>query len=393
MNLEEIKKEEKQYVMQTYTRNDLFLVKGEGCILYDDQGNRYIDMTSGIGVNCLGHNHPALVSALHDQSQKLMHTSNLYYTKPMVQVAKELVKSTGMSKVFFANSGAEANEGVIKLARKYSNDHYGSNRYKVLSLIQSFHGRTMMTLTATGQDKFHQYFDPFPEGFSYVIANDIEDFKNKLDDTVCLVLMEMIQGEGGVLPLDKSFVQEVTKICHEKDVLVAVDEVQTGIGRTGSLFCYQQYEIQPDIVSMAKGLGGGLPIGAIMTNDKCSTVLQAGMHGSTFGGNLMSTRAAMTVLSIVNQKEFLEDVKQKGQYLMEEIRKIKSLDIHEVRGMGLMIGVVVDANKRADFVKKLQDKGVLVLTAGTQAIRLLPPLIISKEELDHVIQAFKEVFS
>lgn len=393
MNLEEIKTLEKQYVMQTYARNDLFLVNGQGCMLYDDKGNSYIDMTSGIGVNCLGHNHPALVEALHDQSQKLMHTSNLYYTEPMVQVAKELVESTGMSKVFFANSGAEANEGVIKLARKYSSDRYGQHRYKVLSLVQSFHGRTMMTLTATGQDKFHQYFYPFPDGFEYVIANDIEDFKQKLDDSVCLVLMEMIQGEGGVLPLDKTFVQEVTKLCHQKDVLVAVDEVQTGIGRTGSLFCYQQYEIQPDIVSMAKGLGGGLPIGGIMTNEKCSTVLQAGMHGSTFGGNLMSTRAAMTVLSIINQKEFLESVKEKGKYFMDALQNIQSQDILEVRGMGLMIGVVVDEKKRAGFVKKLQEKGVLVLTAGSQAIRLLPPLIISKEEPDQVIQAFQEVFS
>lgn len=392
MNFEELKALEKQVVMQTYSRNGLCLVKGQGSLLFDSQGRSYIDMTSGIGVNCLGHNHAALVSALHDQASKLMHCSNLYYSEPMIHVAKELVESTGMSKMFFANSGAEANEGVIKLARKYSNDKYGKGRYKVLSLVQSFHGRTMMTLTATGQDKFHQYFDPFPDGFDYVKANDLVDFKNKLDDQVCLVLMEMIQGEGGVLPLNQDFVQEVVSLCHQNDVLVAVDEVQTGIGRTGSLFCYQQYQIDPDIVSMAKGLVGGLPIGGILVNQKCESVLTPGTHGSTFGGNLMSTRAAQTVLSIVNQPKFLQDVKEKGDYLMNALQAILSKDILEVRGMGLMIGVVIPSEKRADYVQALQDKGVLVLTAGQQAIRLLPPLIITKEELDQVIQAFQEVF-
>lgn len=392
MNFSELKEMASNAVMNTYTRNDVFLVRGQGSLLYDEVGNEYIDLTSGIGVNCLGHNHPKLVQAISDQASKLMHCSNLYYTEPMVIVADELVKSTGMSKVFFANSGAEANEGLIKLARKYSNDKYGPSRTKVLTLIQSFHGRTMMTLTATGQDKFHQYFEPFPTGFDYVRANDFDDFLSKVDDSTCLVLMEMIQGEGGVLPLEKDFVQKVASYCQSNDILVGIDEVQTGIGRTGTLFCYQQYEIEPDIVSMAKGLGGGLPLGGFITNEKCSNVLGPGTHGSTFGGNPMSTRAAMTVLDVINNDQFLNEVKEKGNYFMNELKSIHSEEIYQVRGMGLMIGVIVDPEKRAGYMKSLKEKGVLVLSAGKDAIRLLPPLIITKEQIDQAVMAFKEVF-
>lgn len=392
MDLLSIKEMESKYVMQTYSREDVLLVKGQGCLLYDDQGNEYIDMTSGIGVNCLGHNHPKLVEAIQDQAQKLLHCSNIFYSEPMVLVARELVKATGMSKMFFANTGAEANEGLIKLARKYSQDYYGKGRYKILSLVQSFHGRTMMTLTATGQDKFHHDFDPFPEGFDYVKANDIASFLEKLDDSVCCVIMEMIQGEGGVLPLEKEFVQTVAKICKERDILVAVDEVQTGIGRTGSLFCYQQYGIQPNIVSMAKGLGGGVVIGGFLADQKCSEVLTPGTHGSTFGGNPLSARAAQTVLSIVNRPEFLKEVKEKGDYLMDGLKNIASSKIKEVRGMGLMVGVIVDPEQRTQYVHALRHRGVLVLTAGKDAIRLLPPLIITKEQIDKAVSAFQEVF-
>lgn len=247
---------EKKYVMQTYGRNEIALVSGRGSRLYDSEGKEYIDMTSGIGVNCLGYGNEALTEALSDQVQKLMHCSNLFYSEPMACVAKELAESTGMSRVFFANSGAEANEAMIKTARKYSSDHYGNDRYQILTLRQSFHGRTMTTLMATGQDKFHQYFYPLPQGFDYVEAGNFEDFKAHVNDHVCAVIMEMIQGEGGVVPLDKNFVQQVTAFCKEHDILVCVDEVQTGIGRTGSLFCYEQYDIEPDIVSAAKGLGG-----------------------------------------------------------------------------------------------------------------------------------------
>ena len=297
-----------------------------------------------------------------------------------------------MGKIFFANSGAEANEGMIKLARKYSFDKYGEGRNKIITLKQSFHGRTVTTLKATGQDKFHQYFFPFTEGFDYAAANDIEDMKRKIDDTTCAVMMEMIQGEGGVLPLDKEFVQATAEFCKEKDILLLIDEVQTGIGRTGSLFCYEQYGVQPNIISMAKGLGGGVPIGAVMADKKCQDVLGAGTHGTTFGGNPLCCAAANTVLDIVNKPEFLKSVQEKGEYLKKGILAIGSPKVKTVRGMGLMLGIVVDKDERAAMVSQLMEKGVLVLTAGTEAIRLLPPLVITKEEMDEAIAAMREVF-
>ena len=391
MHFDEIRAMEKKYVMQTYGRNEIALVSGKGSRLYDSEGKEYIDMTSGIGVNCLGYGNEALTEALSDQVQKLMHCSNLFYSEPMACVAKELAESTGMSRVFFANSGAEANEAMIKTARKYSSDHYGNDRYQILTLRQSFHGRTMTTLMATGQDKFHQYFYPLPQGFDYVEAGNFEDFKAHVNDHVCAVIMEMIQGEGGVVPLDKNFVQQVTAFCKDHDILVCVDEVQTGIGRTGSLFCYEQYDIEPDIVSAAKGLGGGVPIGAILCSAKCADTLQAGQHGSTFGGNLLACRSAQTVLSIVNQPSFLDEVSKKGEYLKQQLLAIGSDVVHDVRGMGLMLGIGVDPDKRSGYVKALQEKGVLVLTAGTDTIRLLPPLIISKEEIDKAVACMKEV--
>lgn len=392
MTFEEMKTAEETYVMHTYGRNQIALEKGEGATLWDVNGKKYIDLNSGIGVNCLGHNHPKLVAAITEQAGKLMHASNLYYTEPMIEVAKELVTSTGMGKVFFANSGAEANEGMIKLARKYSFDRYGEGRSKIITLRQSFHGRTITTLKATGQDKFHQYFFPFTEGFDYAVANDIEDLKAKIDDTTCGIMMEMIQGEGGVLPLDLEFVQAAEAICREKDILLLIDEVQTGIGRTGSLFAYQQYGVKPDIVSMAKGLGGGVPIGAVMAAEKCADVLGPGTHGTTFGGTPLCCAAAKTVLSVVNTPDFLKEVQEKSEYFKKGILAIGSEKIKTVRGMGLMLGIVVDKDERAELMQKLMEKGVLALTAGTEAIRLLPPLVISYEEIDEALKVMKEVF-
>lgn len=392
MTLEEMKTIEEACVMPTYSRNPVALERGEGATLWDSNGKKYIDMNSGIGVSCLGHHHPKLTAAITQQAEKLIHASNLYYTEPMLEVANELVTSTGMGKVFFANSGAEANEGMIKLARKYSFDRYGAGRSKILTLRQSFHGRTITTLKATGQDKFHQYFFPFTEGFDYAEANNLEDLKAKLDEGTCAVMMEMIQGEGGVLPLDPEFVQAVAALCHETDRLLLIDEVQTGIGRTGSLFAYQQYGILPDVVSMAKGLGGGLPIGAVMAASGCADVLGAGTHGTTFGGTPLCCAAAKTVLSIVNTPEFLKEVREKSAYLKNGILALGSDKIKAVRGMGLMLGIVVDPDERAGLMQQLMEKGVLALTAGTEAIRLLPPLVISYEELDEALSMMKEVF-
>lgn len=392
MTTTEMKEKEAQYVMHTYGRFPVALDHGACATLWDAEGNKYIDLTSGIGVNSLGHGNPKLVDAIAGQAKKLMHASNLYYTEPMIQVAEKLVTASGMGKIFFANSGAEANEGAIKLARKYSFDKYGEGRNQIVTLLQSFHGRTVTTLKATGQEKFHQYFFPFTEGFAYAKANDLEDVKAKADGA-CAVMLEMIQGEGGVLPLDKAFVKGVEQFCKANDILLIVDEVQTGIGRTGSLFCYEQYGIEPDVVTMAKGLGGGLPIGAVMAAKNCSEVLGAGTHGSTFGGNPVSCAAAKVVLDEVCEPEFLESVKEKGEYLKEEILAFDSPAVKGVRGMGLMLGIAVDAEKRAAYVNEMLKKGVLVLTAGSETIRLLPPLVISYEEIDEALAVMKEVLA
>lgn len=392
MTYQELKDEEQLYLMHTYGHFPAALDHGKGATLWDTDGKKYIDLTSGIGVSSLGHDNEALVSALNEQAHKLLHASNLYLTEPMVQVAKELVTSCGMGKIFFSNSGAEANEGMIKLARKYSYDKYGEGRNKIITLKQSFHGRTVTTLKATGQEKFHQYFYPFTEGFDYAAANDIEELKDKADDSVCAVMIELIQGEGGVLPLDKEYVQQAAEFCRAKDILFLIDEVQTGIGRTGSLFCYEQYGVKPDVVSMAKGLGGGVPVGAVMASEICADVLGAGTHGTTFGGNPFCCAAARTVLSVVNKPEFLKEVQRKGEYLKNAILAIGSDKIKTVRGMGLMLGIVVDKESRTGMVNRLLEKGVLALTAGEETIRLLPPLVISYEEMDSAVAVMKEVF-
>ncbi len=390
MTYQELKQEEQQYVMNTYGRFAVALDHGEGAKLWDVEGKRYIDLTSGIGVCSVGYNNPTLIDAITEQAHKLMHVSNLFTTAPMVQTAKTLVEATGMGKVFFSNSGAESNEGAIKLARKYSFDKYGKGRSKIITLWNSFHGRTVTTLNATGQEKFHNYFFPFTEGFDYAEAGNIEDVKAKADDTTCAIMMELIQGEGGVLPLDAEFVHAVEAFCRERDLLLIIDEVQTGVGRTGSLFCFQQYGIHPDVVTTAKGIAGGLPLGLVMAAKTCCDVLSPGTHATTFGGSPTCCAAANAVLGIVNRPEFLDEVVKKGEYLKNGILALHSDKVQGVRGKGLMLGIIVDAEERAELVAKCMDKGLLVLTAGTQAIRLLPPLTITYEELDEALSIFKE---
>lgn len=384
--------EESKYLMHTYNRFNIEMESGQGCYLKDTNGKEYLDLTSGIGVNCLGHNHPVLVEAIQKQVATLMECSNLYYSKPMVDAAKKLVEYTGLSKVFFSNSGAEANEGMIKLARKYSYDKYGEGRDVIITLKQSFHGRTITTLKATGQDKFHQYYFPFTEGFDYATANDIEDLKRVANEKTCAVMVELIQGESGVVPLDKEYVKAVEEFCHSKDILFLVDEVQTGIGHTGTLFCFEQYDVLPDVVTTAKALGGGVPIGAVITGAKCKDTFGPGDHGSTFGGNPLSCKAADTVLSIVTEPDFLNHVKVVGAALKTGIENIQSDKIKCVRGIGLMLGIVVDPEKRADYVQAMMDKGLLTLTAGKDAIRLLPPLTLSLKEVNEALSIMKEVF-
>lgn len=393
MTYNELKNEENKYVMNTYGRFPIALDHGKGATLWDVEGKKYIDLASGIGVNCMGYDNQILIDAITRQAHKIMHASNLFTTEPMVQVAKKLVEKTHLNgKVFFANSGAESNEGAIKLARKYSFDKYGEGRYKIVTLINSFHGRTVTTLKATGQDRFHNYFFPFTEGFDYAVANDIDDVRRKADDMTCAIMMELVQGEGGVLPLDQEFVKQVEALCREKDMLLIIDEVQTGIGRTGSLFAFQQYGIRPDVVTMAKGLGGGVPIGAVLAADTCCNVLTPGTHATTFGGTPLVCASANAVLDHVGDPKLLHEVKEKGEYLKNGILALGKDSIHGVRGMGLMLGIIVDEGKHSAFANKLIENGVLAITAGKNAVRLLPPLVISKEEMDEALAVMAKVF-
>ncbi|MDO4264875.1 MAG: aspartate aminotransferase family protein [Eubacteriales bacterium] len=393
MKFEEIKELDDAYVMHTYGRYPVALEKGAGATLFDTDGKSYIDLNAGIGVNCLGHANPALVAAITEQAGKLLQASNLYYTEPMVKAAQKLVNASGMKKVFFANSGAEANEGMLKLARKYAFQKSGGTRYKVLTLKGSFHGRTLAALKATGQERFHKYFGPFPDGFSYIEPNDIEDLKAHADENVCAVVMEMVQGESGVCPLDKTYVKEAEAYCKAHDILFLVDEVQTGVGRCGSFFAYEQYGVAPDLVSTAKGLGGGVPMGAVLSAEKCADVFEPGDHGTTFGGNALAAAAAGVVVDTVGNDAFLSEVREKGAYFMEGIRKIGSAHVKEVRGLGLMIGIEMDMTELKPYIEALTEKGVLAITAGKNVIRLLPPLVISYEEINTALAAMKEVFT
>lgn len=388
---EEIMDCENKYVMQTYGRFNVVIEKGKGSKLYDFNSKEYIDMTSGIGVSSLGYCNTDVLQALHKQIDKIMHTSNLYYNEPSSKLAKKLMELSGMARVFFANSGAEANEGAIKLARKYSFDKYGSDRNKIITLKKSFHGRTITTLEATGQDKFHKYFTPFTEGFVYVEKGDLRTIKSEiLKGNICAIMMEAIQGEGGVFPLSKDFVQEVYKIAEENDVLIIFDEVQCGIGRTGDIFGCYEFDIPVDIITMAKGLGAGMPIGGVLCNQKLAGVLGKGDHGSTFGGNLISCAAALVVLDYMSKDGFLDEVKIKGEYINNKIKQLNSPKIKEIRGRGLMLGIDIDETA-IDVVNRAIDKGLLLLTAGTNTLRLLPPLVITYEEIDKAIDILSEI--
>ena len=392
MDSEKVIKRDNEYVLHTYNRNPIVLEKGHGLYAEGPEGQKYLDFTSGIGVNSLGYCDLAWAEAVSDQAHKLQHTSNLYYTAPCGKLAKKLCKRTGMSKVFFGNSGAEANEGAIKAARKYSVDHYGKDRTTVITLVNSFHGRTIATLTATGQEVFHNYFGPFNEGFLYAPAGDIEALQELVDRNTCAVMLELIQGEGGVMALDPDYVQAVRKLCDEKDLVLIVDEVQTGVGRTGSLFAFQQYGIQPDAVSFAKGIAGGLPFGGVMAGEKCRNVFTTGTHGTTFGGNPISAAAACYVLDRMDDAMF-QSVQEKGAYLRSRIEALDLPCLGATRGMGLMIGIDVKGERtNKELAAKLIQSGLLVLTAGP-GLRLLPPLVITQEEMDKGLAILKAALS
>ena len=378
-----------QNVMQTYGRFPLAIDHGEGATLYSPEGKAYTDFASGIGVNCLGYGNEKWLEAISAQAAKLQHASNLYYTEPYIRLAEQLTGRTGMRRAFFANGGGEANEGMTKLCRKYSFDRYGQGRSTIITLKDSFHGRTVTTLAATGQDVFHQYFFPFTEGFVYADANDIDSIRALDDGSVCAVMMELVQGEGGVLPLQYEFVQQVKALCEEKDWLLAVDEVQTGVGRTGSLFCFQQYDILPDVMSFAKGIGGGLTLAGILAGERTESVLTPGTHATTFGGNPVCCAGALSVLEQLDDT-LLAGVREKGEYLRSRLLELPG--VQEVRGMGLMLGVGLrDGCNAGELVRAMLEEGVLCLTAGHNTIRLLPPLTISEAEIDQGLSAMARV--
>ena len=379
-----IKQTDERYIAHTYKRFDVAIVKGEGSLCYDDSGKRYIDMTSGIGVNAFGYADPVWAQAVADQAKLLQHTSNLYYTAPCAELAEILCTRTGMSKVFFSNSGAEANECAVKIARKYAAEHKGTDHYHIITLNKSFHGRTLTTLAATGQESFHTKFTPLTDGFLYANANDIEGLKQLVEDNkVAGILIETVQGEGGVNALDAEYIKAVDAICSENDIVFMIDEVQTGNGRTGKLYSYMHFGVQPDVVSTAKGLASGLPMGATLMSEKASDVLGFGDHGSTFGGNPICAAAAISVLNRMDDA-FLNDVSAKGKYIKDRLEAAG----FAVSGMGLMIGIETK-KPVSEVLAACMEKGVLCLSAK-EKLRLLPPLNIPMELLTEAVDKIIE---
>ena len=378
-----------QYTMQTYGRFDVDLDHGKGATLWDLAGKEYIDFAAGIGVCSIGYGNEKWAEAILDQATRLGHVSNLFYTQPYAKLAETLCRRSGMAAAFFGNSGAEGNEGLIKLARKYSFDKYGKGRGTILTLKNSFHGRTAATLAATGQEVFHNYFYPFPDGFRSAQAGSMDALQEVAGHDVCAVLLELVQGEGGVYPMDQDYVHDLAVLCAERDWLLLVDEVQTGVGRTGTLFAFQQYGIIPDGVSFAKGIAGGLPMGGFLVNERCREVLGPGTHASTFGGNPVCAAAAQVVLDTLDE-DALAAVREKGRYLRASIEAMGLPPLGATRGLGLMIGVEVKEGwTNKDLAARLIQNGLLVLTAGP-ALRLLPPLTITREEMDKGLEIMRE---
>ena len=385
-----VKETEEHNMMHVYSRVPVAIEKGYGSEAWDIDDKRYIDFTSGIGVNALGYSDFKWSKAVEKQTYKLTHMSNLYYNTTQIQLAELLCMKTGFNKVFFANSGAEANECAIKIARKYGNDKLGRGKTRIVTLENSFHGRTITTLSATGQDGFHKDFDPFTEGFDYAKANDMESVKAKVSDDTCAVMIELVQGEGGVNPLDKDFVSELAAFCREKKILLIVDEIQTGMGRTGKLFCYENFGIKPDVITAAKALGGGLPLSACMCSEDLADIMTTGSNGTTFGGNPIACAGAMVILDTVSDDAFLEKVREKGGYIRERVSHMDG--VKSVRGMGMMIGIELEDDNAKDVMLRCAENGLLVLTAKN-LVRLLPPLNIDEFDLDEGLEILEKSIS
>ena len=379
-------------MFQTYGRHPLILVKGEGCRLWDEKGNEYLDFVGGIAVCALGHSAPLVTEVLTEQSKKLVHVSNLFYTLPQIELAELLVANSFADRVFFSNSGAEANEAAIKLARRHSNEKHGPGRTTIISMANSFHGRTMATLSATGQFKVQKGFEPLLEGFKFVPFNDITALEKAVDDSVCAVLVEPIQGEGGVVCPDKDYLKKAKALCEEKDLLLIFDEVQVGMGRTGKLFAHEQFGVTPHIMTLAKALGNGLPIGAMLALETISGAFAPGSHASTFGGTPLVTAVATAVLRSILEDGWLEHCDKTGAYFKKRLLELQSKhdSIKEVRGLGLILGVELN-RPGAPIVKACMEKGFLINCPQEKVLRFIPPLIVKKEEIDSLITALDQV--
>ncbi len=387
MTFEQVKSQDQAYILHTYGRVDAALVKGRNARAWDVDGKEYIDFTAGIGVNALGYCDPEWSAAVAGQAGKIQHMCNYYYCPENTALAQELSQASGMAKAFFCNSGAEANECAIKIARKYGEKR---GAYRIVTLENSFHGRTLTTLAATGQEGFHREFLPLTEGFLYAQAGDLAGIQALLDGSVCAVMLEMVQGEGGVIPMDEGFVKGLAQLCREKDVLLLIDEVQTGIGRTGRFFAYQGYGVQPDVVTCAKGIAGGLPMGACLVSERLGDILQPGQNGSTFGGNPIASAAARVVVRRVSEPDFLQSVLEKGAYFREKLEAMPQVEY--VRGRGLMLGVKLKEKDAHDVLVQCAKAGLLILTAK-ELVRFLPPLTITQEDIDQGLAIFQQVLA
>lgn len=378
-------------IMETYKRFPLIFEKGQGCTLTDSDGKEYLDFVAGIAVDALGHCHPGLMDAMKIQIEKLVHISNLYWSEPGIELAEILTEESGLDKVFFCNSGAEACEAALKLCRVYGKLRKSSDAVEIIAMEQSFHGRTYGAISATGQKKYQANLEPLLPEIYHVPFNDIDALKAQISPKTCGIILEPIQGEGGIYPADLSYLQEVRKICDDENIVLIFDEVQTGIGRSGKLFAYQQYGVIPDVVTMAKGLGGGVPIGGIIAKNHVAEVFTPGTHASTFGGNPFVCATAKYVLETLTTPGFFNSVEKNGAYLKSKLEALKEdhPSIIEVRGMGLIIGVEVSTDPGM-IVAKAMDKGLLLIGAGHNAVRFVPPLIVSKEEIDRAVQMFSE---
>ena len=380
-------------MFNTYKRSPITLVRGDGCRLWDEKGNEYIDFIGGIAVCALGHSSPIVSKALYEQSKKLVHVSNLFYTQPQTELAQILVENSFADRVFFCNSGAEANEAAIKLARRYSKEKFGPERYAIITMDNSFHGRTMATLSATGQKKIRIGFDPFLEGFKYVPFDDLGNLKAAIDRSVCAVMLEPIQGEGGVVVPDGDYLKGVKEICKNHDLLLILDEVQVGMGRTGRLFAYQHFGITPDIMTLAKALGNGLPIGAMLAKEELTDAFGPGSHATTFGGTPLITAGALAVVESLLNDGWIENARDMGNYFKNQLTNLqqKHSIIKEVKGLGLMLGLLLDRDG-TDIVNACMEKGFLINCVQEKVLRFVPPLIIRKEKIDLLINCLDEIF-